>query len=397
MSATIGAIPRIVAAPLWSSQTDYGPAFVAASARDIDPNIWANAWAQHAKDSRFNEVVEQGLDDQFEQRYFVLVNSRRDEICIQTFFVVKQDLTAGLPRTIRQTVTQLRQRWRSLLFMRMLMVGSPAAEGLLDREETWAVEALRAALEKYARRERIGMVLLKDFPGEYRYLLEGFTSRNYQRIPGLPAVRLDLDFSSFEEFVAKKLSKSYRKNLRRKFKVLESFPRVDFEVHSGCTAEQADEIFPLYWEVYQRAKLSFEVLNRDYLARLGQVMPDKIRLFLWRQEGRLVAFNMVIVHEGIVDDLYVGFDYEVARTLNLYFLTWRDVIDWSVRNGLKTYRSGPLNYDPKLHLKMSLVPQDLYARHLSPIFNRPLLLAMKWLGPTRYEPILKQFPNANEL
>jgi hypothetical protein len=397
MSATIEAIPRIVAAPLWSSQTVYGPVYVAASARDIDPSIWANAWAQHAKDSRFNEVVEQGLDDQFEQRYFVLVNPHRDQICIQTFFVVKQDLTAGLPKTIRKTIARLRQRWRSLFFMRMLMVGSPAAEGLLDREEPWAVEALRAALEKYARRERIGMVLLKDFPGEYRCLLEIFTSRNYERIPGLPAVKLDLDFSSFEEFTAKRLSKVYRKNLRRKFRVLESLPRVVFEVHNGCTAEQADEIFPLYWEVYQRAKLSFEVLNRDYLARLGQVMPDKVRLFLWRQEGRLIAFNMVIVHDGIVDDLYVGFDYEVAAKLNLYFLTWRDVIEWSVRNGLKTYRSGPLNYDPKLHLKMNLAPQDLYARHLSPILNRPLLLAMKWLGPTRYEPILKRFPNAHEL
>jgi hypothetical protein len=397
MSVTIEVSTRIVTTPLWSSRTNHGPVFVAASARDIDQAIWANAWAQHAKDSRFNEVVEQGLDDQFEQRYFVLVNSGLGQTCVQTFFVVKQDLTAGLPKTIRTTIARLRQRWRSLFFMRMLMVGSPAAEGLLDREEPWAVEALRTALEKYARRQRIGMVLLKDFPSEYRYLLEIFTSRNYQRIPGLPAVRLDLDFSSFEEFTAKRLSKSYRKNLRRKFKVLESFPPVTFEVHHGCTPEQAEKIFPLYWEVYQRAKLSFEVLNRDFLARLGQLMPDKIRLFLWRQEGRLVAFNMVIVHDGIVDDLYVGFDYKVASKLNLYFVTWRDVIEWSVQNGLRTYRSGPLNYDPKLHLKMSLVPQDLYARHLSPVLNRPLLLAMRWLGPTRYEPILKQFPNAHEL
>jgi hypothetical protein len=397
MSVATEAISRIVAAPLWSSRTIYGPAFVAASGHDINPSIWANAWIQHAKDHRFNEVVEHGLNDQFEQRYFVLVNSRQEQVCIQTFFVVKQDLTAGLPETIRNTVTRLRRRWRSLFFMQMLMVGSPAAEGLLDREEPWAVEALRAALEKYARQARIGLVLLKDFPAEYRGLLKVFTRQNYQRIPGLPAVKLELDFSSFEEFTTKKLSKVYRKNLRRKFKVLGSFPPVAFEAHCGCTPEQVEEIFPLYWEVYQRAKLSFEVLNRKYLIQLGQIMPDKIRLFLWRQEGRLVAFNMGIVHEGIIDDLYVGFDYRAASKLNLYFLTWRDVIEWSVQNGLKTYRSGPLNYDPKLHLKMSLVPQDLYARHLSPILNRPLLLAIKWLGPTRYEPILRKFPNADEL
>jgi hypothetical protein len=397
MSASIETTSQIVATPLWSSQTVHGPVLVAASSRDIDPSIWANAWNQHAKDNRFNEAVEQGLDDQFEQRYFVLVNSRRCEVCIQTFFVIRQDLTAGLPQTIRNTITRLRQRWRSLFFMQMLMVGSPAAEGLLDREEPWAVEALRAALEQYASQARIGLVLLKDFPAEYRGLLKDFIKQKYQRIPGLPAVKLELDFSSFEEFAVTKLSKVYRKNLRRKFRSLDSLPLVTFEAHKGCTPEQADEIFPLYWEVYRRAKLSFEVLNRDYLSRLGQSMPDKIRLFLWRQEGRLVAFNMGIVHDGIIDDLYVGFDYDAAPKLNLYFLTWRDVIEWSVRNGLKVYRSGPLNYDPKLHLKMSLVPQDLYARHLSPLLNGPLLLAMKWLGPTRYEPILKKFPNASEL
>jgi hypothetical protein len=397
MSVATEAISRIVAAPVWSSRTIYGPAFVAASARDIDPDIWANAWTQHAKGNRFNEVVEQGLSDQFEQRYFVLVNSQRDQVSIQTFFVVKQDLTAGLPEAVRNMVSRLRRRWRSLFFMRMLMVGSPAEESLLDREEPWAIEALRMALERYARQARIGLVLLKDFPAEYRELLKIFTNQNYQRVPGLPGVKLDLDFSCFEEFMTKKLSKVYRKNLRRKFRALEALPPVTLEVHNGCSPEQVDEIFPLYWEVYQRAKLSFEVLNREYLFRLGQSMPDKIRLFLWRQEGRLVAFNMGIVHDGVIDDLYVGFDYEAVSTLNLYFLTWRDVIEWSIQNGIKTYRSGPHNYDPKLHLRLSLVPRDLYARHLSPILNRPLLLAMKWLGPTRYEPILNKFPNAHEL
>ena len=133
--------------------------------------------------------------------------------------------------------------------MQMLMVGSPAEESLLDCEEPWAVEALRLALERYARQARIGLVLLKDFPAEYRELLKNFTRRNYQRIPGLPGVKLELDFSCFEEFMAKKLSKVYRKNLRRKFRVLESLPPVTFEVHNGCTPEQVDEIFPLYWEV----------------------------------------------------------------------------------------------------------------------------------------------------
>jgi len=56
------------------------------------PMFWANAWSQHAKGNRFNEVVEQGLRDQFEQRYFVLVNSSaRNRSRFRPFFVIKQD------------------------------------------------------------------------------------------------------------------------------------------------------------------------------------------------------------------------------------------------------------------------------------------------------------------
>src|SRR5258708_21661541 len=176
MCVATEAISRIVAPPLWSWQTAYGPAFVAASARDIDPDVWANAWSQHAKGNRFNEVVEQGLSDQFEQRYFVLVNSLREQVSIQTFFVIKQDLTAGLPKTMRNTVTRLRRRWRSLFFMQMVMGGSPAEESLLDCGGTWGVDALAMGLERYTRQTPTGLVLLQDFPAGYRAFMQVVTS-----------------------------------------------------------------------------------------------------------------------------------------------------------------------------------------------------------------------------
>ena len=73
------------------------------------------------------------------------------------------------------------------------------------------------------------------------------------------------------------------------------------------------------------------------------------------------------------------------------------IISWSLAQGLKYYCSNPLNYDPKLHLGCELVPLDLYVRHtarlLNPIFRR----AVKYLEPTRHDPVLRRFPNAAEL
>jgi len=43
------------------------------------------------------------------------------------------------------------------------------------------------------------------------------------------------------------------------------------------------------------------------------------------------------------------------------------------------------------------VPRELYVRHtnalLDPIFRRVL----KYLGPTRHDPVLRRFPNADQL
>ena len=130
---------------------------------------------------------------------------------------------------------------------------------------------------------------------------------------------------------------------------------------------------------------------------LGQRIPERVRFFLWRQNGRIIAFNFSMIHEDTLYDLGLGLDYAVALDLSLYFLTWHDVIEWSLQNGIKAYHTGPLNYDPKLHLKLTLAPLDLYARHNWALLNPIFKLAIKYLEPTRHDPVLQKFPNASEL
>ena len=78
-------------------------------------------------------------------------------------------------------------------------------------------------------------------------------------------------------------------------------------------------------------------------------------------------------------------------------VTFRDIVRWALAHGLKHYHSSPFNYDPKLHLRMELVPLDLYARHISPVCNAALRWFAPLAAPTRQEPLLRQFPNAERL
>jgi hypothetical protein len=91
---------------------------------------------------------------------------------------------------------------------------------------------------------------------------------------------------------------------------------------------------------------------------------------------------------------YLGLDYSVALQLHLYHYVFRDLVSWGMANG---YKSGGLNYDPKLHLRYRLKPVDLYVKHTSFIFNTILRRLLRLLEPTRYDETLKKFPNYSEL
>ncbi len=126
-------------------------------------------------------------------------------------------------------------------------------------------------------------------------------------------------------------------------------------------------------------------------------MGDRVRFFVWRQDGKIIAFSLALVHNGTFYDDYLGLDYRVALDLHLYFQTFRDIISWAIAQGLERYCSSPLNYEPKLHLGCDLLPLDLYVMHTAKLLN-PIMQRILWLvGPTRHDPVLSRFRNADEL
>ena len=281
--------------------------------------------------------------------------------------------------------------------MKMLMVGCTAGEGGLgvtDPADTEAVAALLEALEVYGRRHRAAIITFKDFPRVHRAALDGpARARGFVRMPSFPATVIPLsEYKDFDDYLARRLSHSMRKNLRRKFRPVSDQPPVTMEVRTDI-ADIVDEVHPLYLQVLSRSAFRFEELTKKYLVGLGRTMPEQTRFFVWRQAGRAVAFSIAAVHDGKFYDNYLGLDYAVALDLHLYFVTIRDLLVWAMSQGLQTYYSTPLNYDPKLHLRFDLEPLDLYVRHLNPVFNPFFKSLAPLLEPTRYDKTLRRFGN----
>lgn len=357
------------------------------------------AFSAQRKDFRYYELVEDTVLPKFEYRYFVIRDTNREVRAIQPFFLLDQDLLAGSPDTIRAVAAAIRRVWPRFLYFRTLMVGCAAGEGHLDDGN----EAVRqhyarlmlSALKSEAQKNGAQLIVLKEFPAEYRRALGCFQQDGYTRMPSLPMTKRSIDYPSFDGFM-KTLSHTTRKDLRRKFRRAEAGPAIEMSVLSDISSV-VDELYPLYLQVYKRSRLHFELLTKDYLCGLGQRLPDKCRFFIWRREGRVVAFSICMVQGETIYDEYIGLDYPLALGLHLYHYTFRDIVTWGIANGYKWYFSNGLGYAPKLHLRCRLEPLDLYVRHRSDLVNVFLKRILSWLPPTRFDKYLSRFPNYDEL
>ena len=362
-------------------------------------DAWKHAFKGQAKDHRYYELIEETLANDFEFRYAVLEDGAGNVRAIQSLFFVRQNLIEGVRGFFRSVVDLVRKAFPRFLTMRVLMIGCAAGAGDLDTknsgDERWIAEALGPTLLEHARANNASLIVFKDFLARYRESLKILSESGFARVPSMPMTRLALAFENFDEYLAK-LGYISRKSLRRKLRKTERAAKIDMEVLSD-PANVIDQIFPLYLNVHERSPMKFENLSRDFFLRIAREMPERVRFFIWRIEGRIVAFSLCLIHDDTLYDEVIGLDYPIALELHLYFYTMRDVIQWAIEQKLRCYVSGPLNYDPKLHLGHELAPLDLYVRHTRDWLNPIFTFALKYLEPTRHDPTLKKFPNAAEL
>jgi hypothetical protein len=362
---------------------------------------WTGAFSSHRKDRRYYELVEDTLCRDFGHRYFIIKDEAGQVQAIQPYFVLDQDILAGLRgNAIRAAAGLVRGWWPGFMRMRTLMIGCAAGEGHLDGADESSRRAharmLADVLTQHAHDAKASLIVLKEFPAKYRGSLQCFLQRGYTRVPSLPMVRLNLDYADFDDYMKRGISRRMRAHLRRNFRATERAAPIQMSILNDATPI-VDELYPLYLQVYERSTLRFEMLTKDYLGGIGRTMPDKVRFFVWRQSGKVISFSLSMVQDDTICNEYLGLDYAVALELHLYFYMFRDIMNWAVANGYKRCLSSSQSYDPKWHLRFQLYPLDLYVLHTSRIPNMLLKWLLPLLEPTRYDKTLPRFANYAEL
>ena len=79
--------------------------------------------------------------------------------------------------------------------------------------------------------------------------------------------KLNIDYVSFDDYMKNALNCATRTKLRKKFRAAAQAMPIEMSV-VGDVTPIIDNIYPLYLQVYERSKLHFEKLTKEYFCKL---------------------------------------------------------------------------------------------------------------------------------
>jgi predicted N-acyltransferase len=275
--------------------------------------------------------------------------------------------------------------------LNVLVCGLPMGQGRFGavRDPAAVVRAIREALESFAISRKISILGYKDFGlGECEWL-DALQAEGYYKFESMPSTEMAIPFNSFDEYV-KTLTRVSRDGLKRKLKKIDRSAPLAMEVRECLSAEELDQVHALYTQTLVRhGEMSFEIMTKDFFRRISENMPAEARYFLWRLDGRIVAFAFCFISAERMIDYYLGFDYDLAYDLHLYFIRFRGLMKWCIEQKIPVYEMGNTGYEAKRRLGFKFIRLFVYAKHLHKFINPFFHLLCKCLKPENFDATFK--------
>lgn len=269
----------------------------------------------------------------------------------------------------RQLLSPVRKLAPRLLRVPMLFCGNFLGQGHVLSARPLTDEVIRALVDgvlRFARAERLGTVVFKDFaPADLNPLRGALSSAGFFPAPSMPDTDLPLSASSFDRYVEQlpaKPRRNARSNLRK------------FAAHPGLRMETVEDFRPLvpqmlglYRQVMDRADQRLDVLDAGFLTALAASPGPDRRLVACFDGERLVAFLLCLFSGSGATGARIGLDYRLAHEARLYHNVHYAAIRLALDAGCRHIRFAQTAYTPKLEFGCRLTEQSYAITHLRPL------------------------------
>jgi hypothetical protein len=222
-----------------------------------------------------------------------------------------------------------------------------------------------SAVQTLAEELKSDVVVLYNF-NQYGKL-PGEVSRKFNQVQYRPCTRLTMDFSTMEEYLGR-LSKGARKDVRRKMRVAGDVRAV----RSCAITPFLDRIYTLYLKTVERSPMALGAHKRIFFEKICDMVPGaEYTLYFVGEE--LVAFNLVVIQQQAMLDIYFCMEYGLGRRYNLYVVSWLENVRTCVERKIPFYYAGQGTEKTKAHLGATLMPSFIYFKHRLPLFDSLLV------------------------
>jgi len=321
--------------------------------------------------------------------YYLVIELDNEIVLIAPFFLTDFNLDIAVEGWFSKVIKFMRRVFPRFLIIKTLFCGSPFGEyGVLGIKQSFKnnpkiISLLLTGIKKISSKINFSLMIFKDFLKQDTLFLDALGKRGYSRVESFPTVALELNFTSFEDYL-KSLSSSDSKYLNRKLKQAHNRGKIEVKIVKDVEI-QIDQIFKLYENTYYKGVTKFEHLTKKFFLQVARDLSPHTRFFLYYVDGRLGAFNLCFVYNNFFIDKFIGFDYEISKQYNLYFVSQAYNIKWCLENSLCYYYSGQTNYETKLRLGGKLISLYAYLKHKNMFFNFFLKLLIPFFKPDNFD------------
>jgi len=341
---------------------------------DLPAGDWNKTYPDVFESYDFFKTLDDSNLEQF-SLYYIMASERVKPVGATVCFLMDYPMDSNVSGPAKRVTGFIKKLMPRILSVKILFCGMPLGQGRIGvtGEVPVVMQALMRRMEQIARKNKAGVIVFKGFDQASAALLDHPLKKSgFSKIKSLPTTELKIDFKDFEGYL-KTLSGATRYDLRRKFKKVDGQVDINMESVVELGEDALREVYRLYLELVNKHDMGFELMPIDFFRKISQNMPKHVRYFLWRIEGRLVAFMLSFTSGDLFMDYYLGLDYSVAHKYHLYFVKLRDTLNWCIKQGVKKYDMGFTGYETKKRLDFDLIPLYIYVkvrnRAIGPVYN----------------------------
>ena len=361
---------------------------------DIPRESWDSIYPRVLEGYNFFKTLDESGLEQF-SFYYILVYEGKNVVAATNCFLMNYSLDTSINGPLRRLSNSLKRLRPSIFSLKAFICGMPLGLGRIgvagDKDKIRHV--LLRRMEQIAKKEKCAALAFKDFGHSYAGMLDPLQREGFSKFDSLPTTEMNVWFKDFEEYL-NTLSSASRYDLRRKFKKVDGHVKLDMQIVGVLDEHNLREVYKLYLDIVDKHDMGFELLPMAFFKNLSKNMPKETKYFLWYMDGKLIAFLLCLISEDRLIDYYVGMDYSIAHKYHLYFLKFRDVMNWCIKHNIKTYEMGVTGYEPKRRLGFEFIPLYIYVKFRNR-WARPILKVMcQFLKFENFDPALKKAKNA---